>query len=170
MTLYRLIFTAKKEDSSCFQLIIFVSCRNHPGAELWLVQSAVGLLGIILNSFCIMVFFDGRKHMVSSINMLTRYRVSQKKPVKQEISISFELMILYKDYICLDTCKHMKDTCQTLGNSLDPFSAPKKNNLTPHTPLSGHLIKSYANFLIHRPHWVGRVKQSSARYQNCSTL
>ena len=40
-------------------------------------------------------------------------------------SITFEQMILYKDYICLDIFKHMKDTCMPPGNDLDVLSTQK---------------------------------------------
>ena len=58
-------------------------------------------------------------------------------------------MILYKDYICLDTCKHMKDICWTPGNSLDVLSTQKY----PQYDSSGNLFKSYAYFLIHSFFW-----------------
>ena len=40
-------------------------------------------------------------------------------------SITFEQMIFYKDYICLDIFKHMKDTCMPPGNDLDVLSTQK---------------------------------------------
>ena len=58
-------------------------------------------------------FCLSKETYVLSLALATIFKFSTgcpKKTVNKEISITFELMILYKDYKCLGMCKHMKDT------------------------------------------------------------
>ena len=60
---------------------------------------------------------------------------------------------MYKDYICLDTCKHMKDTCYTPDNCSEVLSTQKYHQFDSSHTSDGHSFKSYANFLIHTFFW-----------------
>ena len=67
---------------------------------------------------------------------------------KKDISLIFKLMIVHNHYICFHTCKHMKDTCEAPGNSLDVFSAPKIPRILTLEYFCGHLFNSYFKFII----------------------
>ena len=43
---------------------------EHPLAKAWLVDSAVGVIGIFFNSFELFVFYRERHHMINSVNVM----------------------------------------------------------------------------------------------------
>ena len=80
-----------------------------------------------------------------------------KISVNKEISITFELMNIVQGLHMFRQTR--VNTWGTHGHAIlltivQKCSAPKNTTkLTPHTPLNGHLFKSYANFLIHTFFW-----------------
>ena len=43
--------------------------HKHDLTSVWLGQSVIGIIGSVLNSLCLAIFFIGRDHLLSSINV-----------------------------------------------------------------------------------------------------